>query len=192
MNKFLCRYLVEMLLQFREVSEDEKSIYLYGTQILLEKVENLLCIFFFIIIYRSWIEGILFIFIYTVLRKEGGGYHAKTPMKCVLCTIIITNLFFLFLEFSLLKIESMPLFVLLLFLIYIIAPVDSFNNPLNGNYKKNKLLVILIMLACAYAFFLIENEKIANAIFMIVCIYITMLIMGIKDSPRYRRSNKLD
>ena len=48
------------------------------------------------------------------------------------------------------------------------------------------------MLACAYAFFLIENEKIANAIFMIVCIYITMLIMGIKDSPRYRRSNKLD
>lgn len=86
----------------------------------------------------------------------------------------------------------MPLFVLLLFLIYIIAPVDSFNNPLNGNYKKNKLLVILIMLACAYAFFLIENEKIANAIFMIVCIYITMLIMGIKDSPRYRRSNKLD
>ena len=66
MNKFLCRYLVEMLLQFREVSEDEKSIYLYGTQILLEKVENLLCIFFFIIIYRSWIEGILFIVIYTV------------------------------------------------------------------------------------------------------------------------------
>lgn len=77
MNKFLCRYLVEMLLQFREVSEDEKSIYLYGTQILLEKVENLLCIFFFIIIYRSWIEGILFIVIYTVLRKEGGDITPK-------------------------------------------------------------------------------------------------------------------
>ena len=81
MNKFLCRYLVEMLLQFREVSEDEKSIYLYGTQILLKKVENLLCIFFFIIIYRSWIEGILFIVIYTVLRKEGGGISRQNPYE---------------------------------------------------------------------------------------------------------------
>ena len=76
--------------------------------------------------------------------------------------------------------------------IYIIAPVDCRNNPLIGKPKKNYLFVILMIILCVYWGMIMINKEFAKAIFYIVNIYLVVLILGIKDSPRYRCRRKND
>lgn len=49
MNNLICQQLFLLLLKYGKVSKEEKDIYLYGIEIILEKAENLF--FVFIIIY---------------------------------------------------------------------------------------------------------------------------------------------
>lgn len=80
-------------------------------------------------------------FSYIAIRKFAGGYHAKTPARCYLCSLLIsiiilsaiklfccTNIYILTL---LIVIE-----ILCVILISRIAPLDSDNNPLNSKEKK--------------------------------------------------------
>lgn len=192
MNDSICKYLFFLLLKYGKVSEEKKDIYLYGIEILLEKAENLFFIFIITLIYRRWIEGILFVVIYSILRKTGGGYHSKTSSGCILFTIAIVNIFFLLLHTTIL-IPLMRLFMILFAAcIYIIAPVDCYNNPLDGPISKKNLLLTLIIVICIFGIMSVLSKDIAKAIYYIVNIYLVVLIMGIKDSPRYRERKKND
>ena len=72
MNNLICQQLFLLLLKYGKVSKEEKDIYLYGIEIILEKAENLFFVFIIIYMYKKWIEGLLFIAIYSILRKTGG------------------------------------------------------------------------------------------------------------------------
>ena len=66
---------------------------------------------------------------------------------------------------------------------------------LNSNFqklKKNYLFVILMIILCVYWGMIMINKEFAKAIFYIVNIYLVVLILGIKDSPRYRCRRKND
>lgn len=159
MNNLICQQLFLLLLKYGKVSKEEKDIYLYGIEIILEKAENLFFVFIIIYMYKKWIEGLLFIAIYSILRKTGGGYHAKTSGGCILFTIAIVNVFFQLLYSTLFKPE-MELFMLFsLSFIYIIAPVDCRNNPLIGKPKKNYLFVILMIILCVYWGMIMINKE---------------------------------
>lgn len=185
MNKLICKRLFLLLIKYGKVSEKEKDIYLYGIEILLEKAENLFFIFLIIFMYKKWIEGILFIVIYSVLRKEGGGYHARTSGGCILFTIVIVNIFFQLLYITLFKPEMGLIMLFSSSCIFIVAPVDCCINPLIVEPKKKYLLVTLIIIICVYGVMTMINKDLAKAIFYIVNIYLAVLILGIKDSPRY-------
>ena len=178
MNNLICQQLFLLLLKYGKVSKEEKDIYLYGIEIILEKAENLFFVFIIIYMYKKWIEGLLFIAIYSILRKTGGGYHAKTSGGCILFTIAIVNVFFQLLYSTLFKPE-MELFMLFsLSFIYIIAPVDCRNNPLIGKPKKNYLFVILMIILCVYWGMIMINKEFAKAIFYIVNIYLLFFGVG--------------
>ena len=45
MNNLICQQLFLLLLKYGKVSKEEKDIYLYGIEIILEKAENLFFVF---------------------------------------------------------------------------------------------------------------------------------------------------
>ena len=68
-------------------SEDDKAVYKYGLQILYLYIIDLFVIFSLAAIFGRLYETIIMTFIFALLQVFGGGYHAKTPLKCLLTMI---------------------------------------------------------------------------------------------------------
>lgn len=71
------------------IKDEDKEIYAYGLHqgllILLNIATTILIGFMF----RAVWESILFMIVYTPLRTYGGGYHAKSEVRCYLFSIVL-------------------------------------------------------------------------------------------------------
>ena len=124
-----------------EERKDNYELYEYAVYIILSSVFHIATIIVLGLCFNLLVESLVLYFSYIAIRKFAGGYHAKTPARCYLCSLLIsiiilsaiklfccTNIYILTL---LIVIE-----ILCVILISRIAPLDSDNNPLNSKEKK--------------------------------------------------------
>jgi len=69
-------------------SEDDRAVYKYGLQILYYYITDLTVIFSLAFLFGKLYETIIMVFIFGLFQVFGGGYHAKTPLKCLTAMII--------------------------------------------------------------------------------------------------------
>lgn len=69
------------------IPAQEREIYEYGFALLIADFINFFAIFIVGILCQQTWETILYIIIFVGLRSVCGGYHAKTHLKCHICTI---------------------------------------------------------------------------------------------------------
>ncbi|MCL2815955.1 MAG: accessory gene regulator B family protein [Oscillospiraceae bacterium] len=63
-------------------TENDKSIYRYGLQILYAYIVNITVIFAISALCGKLYESAVMVFLFAVFQVFGGGYHAKTKLKC--------------------------------------------------------------------------------------------------------------
>lgn len=149
---------------------EEKEIIIYGLKIM---GSNFLTIFLIIILslYIKQFEiSIIYLSVLILLRRNTGGYHAKTYMGCLLTTV--TG--FVMIAFLNNKLnQDFKIIIGTSFLIYSILKIYITRPQVNknkfvkeetivkSNKRKNKWLIIFALLSCI-SYILVEINIIAN------------------------------
>lgn len=149
----------------------ERDVFEYGFEYFFSYLVYFLIVIPVSILTDSFIEIILFIILYTPIRKNIGGLHLKKQYHCLTLSIIIT----LFIPF-LTKHIFLNIYLLLIpmilntFLYIKFVPVDCKEKKLSQleiKYYKNKSLILHLIYFTLYTFSFFYN---INLIFQVICI----------------------
>jgi accessory gene regulator B len=124
-------------------TDDDRAVYKYGLQILYYYIIDLTVIFSLAAIFNKLYETAIMTFIFGLLQVFGGGYHAKTPLKCLLTMIIgavVGNaLVTLMVDQPIFNIITT---VVLSSSILILTPVTNEKHPIGKKIKRRSKLII--------------------------------------------------
>lgn len=154
---------VARILYKDEKHTDNYELYEYAIYIILSSAFHMATVIVLGLVFNLLTESLVFYLSFIVIRKFAGGYHAKTPVRCYLFSFA-SNIIILCLVKWLSSINTLFIFIFIIFellcvvLILLISPLDTENNPLNGQEKKmyrmlTSIITILIFIISSLCFF---------------------------------------
>lgn len=148
----MSKHITQKLIDYDIINFDDFEVYLYGLQLLLTTVFEIVGIFI-LGFYLGWVKEVaIFLIVFGLLRTQAGGYHANSVLSCFvftslftfICIVIVKNVY---ISNSLVFISLILLISILLVFKY--APKDTPNKPLSKKeyekYKKNSRLLVLLL-----------------------------------------------
>lgn len=138
--------VVNILLKNKIINEDEKSIYEYGCFVILFNLICMLSVIIIGILLNELKTSFIFIIAFLPIRVLSGGFHLKSPLKCLLffstCYFILLNLY--------IKFNSLNnYFILSILAIYFIFILLEYIN------KPKILIPLIIIIIIEYAIFIL-------------------------------------
>lgn len=131
------------------IKEEDAGIYIYGINQILVSVLNVSSALIIGLIFGVFFEIAVFMAAYIPLRSFAGGYHAKTPLRCYIFSVIMLIVvsigmkYFYMTEWVYYVVLAAAAAVVL-----ILSPVEDRNKPLDETeHKVYKRRTILIMAA---------------------------------------------
>lgn len=124
------------------------EVYLYGFESIISLILNTASILLIGLLFDRFMHTVVFLLCYYPLRQFTGGYHADTYEKCFF-TFVIIFMATILISNNLIYVGLKPLIILFSVLnwisIYLLSPVQHFNNPLDDTervkYKKKARLI---------------------------------------------------
>lgn len=175
------KYLRKVI-QNEIMSEEEKIIVGYGLQSLIDNVISICIVMIVAFICGNVIEGIMFYFFSLPLRRNVGGYHADTRMRCFLISTIILVGIWRFCDF----VYDLKSYFIILFLsdaiILKLAPVENLNKDLQSEekiiYKRRIFIFVLIENFIFISWAILGNNVIIKSIFMSLLMVAILTVLG--------------
>lgn len=142
--------IVSILHRNSIVKDEDIDVVRYGIEIVLLKILFFLTILLIGIITNNVVNILIFMLFYKPLRTYAGGYHAKTRIGCYIISVLM-----LFLMLISVKLVSMfdsltnAVYVIAVIsgvIIWILAPVETSNKPLDTAEKNRYKLISRIIL----------------------------------------------
>lgn len=156
----ISKKIVDRLLDKGAIHQDDYEIYLFGMEQLLTTILDVLSAIVIGILFGRVLQTIIFVISFMVIRSYAGGYHAATPLRCYVLTILTVIL-----ALSAMKYMEWHIFYLLGILmvssvvILILAPVDTENKRIDDvefiHYRRKTVIVwgIETFIALLFALF---------------------------------------
>lgn len=176
--------LTESWCQKNIIPYEMKEIYRYGLEVLISNVLSSLTMLIVGILFFDIFSTVVFLLIFILLRSYCGGYHADTYLKC----FITTNITYLF-TMSCACFLSVNLFTVVLTmligvpLLYLRAPVENINKPLDTmekrKYKRISLIIFLILIAISICLCITGMHRICSAIIYTLVSTLILIPVGI-------------
>lgn len=148
LNNFSNR-IIKALSKSGLIAEKDEEIYLFGIETALLKLIHFSTMLIIGLCAGMLLETFVFIASYSTLRVYAGGYHAKTRLRCYGISWLLILFVLLFTKFCPNQIAfivsilvSLPSYII----IFLLAPVDNINKPLDDleiHYYKIKTRIIL-------------------------------------------------
>lgn len=155
-----------------ETDTDALELYEYAIYVVLSSIFHIATIIALGVFFNMIIESVGFYFSFISIRKFAGGYHAKTPTRCYLFSIVSSIVSFYLIIFieniygGVIIMIMIELFCIIF--IFMISPLDSDNNPLNRNekkvYRKKASIISINVFLLSLFFAILEYKKIGIAI----------------------------
>ena len=144
--------LTDKLLSKGSITEDERELYIYGFFMLLSHLMYLVLACIFGLLFKCFIESIVYYVAFQFIRKYAGGYHAATETRCeILSTLsIIVSIGIIKLS----KIYDIKIIFLLvtlisMVLIFCLCPLDTPEKPLSKKefkyFRKISWIILLVI-----------------------------------------------
>lgn len=174
---FLCK---------NEGQNDNFDLYEYAVYVILSSAFHIATIIALGLCFNLLAESLVFYFSFIAIRKFAGGYHAKTPTRCYLFSVISSIIMLCLIKFVN-SVSSIFTYLLIIFeflcivMIISISPLDTENNLLNRHEKKwykilsalISALIFIISLLCV----LTEHRKIGSSMICGVIMSTLVLLM---------------
>ena len=187
----ISNYVTDTLIQGDIIKEEERNLYLYCVEGLVETVGNLFFTVLLGILFGKLIDTIIFLLIFVPVRSLAGGYHAKNGSVCFgvsillfLSVILMAGYFQNFFEI----IWSVKQYILSCLCILFFAPVDCINKRLNSEKKKQLriwilglLIVISMLYLCMFLYYKWEYCFVISNCMVLIA---TLLAIGYLENMR--------
>lgn len=178
--------IVDILEYNRIITNKQKDIYQYGTEIFLSSMATCLITLILGLIFHALFAALIYFCIFVLLRSFCGGYHAKTYFHCNLIFIVVTtNILFLFkfmpIQYFALPYIGITVFSLLITIIY--APVENINKPITIQKQAvyRKICIILMCILFLLSYFLIFKFNNSYGILIDATIFAVAISMFVTD-----------
>ena len=131
------------------IKEDDADVYIYGINQIMSYVFNVSSSLIIGLIFGVTFEIIIFMAAYIPLRMFAGGYHAKTPLRCYIFSVIMLIIVSIGMKY-LCPADWVYYAVLAVSVVVILAlsPVEDKNKPLDEIeyrvYKKRTMLIAAV------------------------------------------------
>ena len=129
--------ITENMVKHSTVSPEDKELYLFGVQQGLSILLNIATTVAVGLAFGVFWQLLLFMGGYIPLRSFAGGYHAKTPLRCYVLSILILVAVALMTKYVVLHIfVQVGLLLSASVIIIALSPVGNDNKPLDELEKK--------------------------------------------------------
>lgn len=175
--------VVDALIGNREMSSQQRTIYVFGLHQLGVTVLNLVVALFIAALFGMVFQMIVFLVAYIPLRQVAGGYHAKTEVRCFFTSVIMEIAALSVIRFCAPYTTAciLTLFAAGLFILFI-APVDNQNHRLDDDekivYQQRTILLVMVSWTVAVALIAVGNSKIMMSIAVALFFLAIMLGLG--------------
>ena len=165
------------------LEEKDRRLYEYAYGVLLGRVVIYLIIVILGIITGNWMEMIVFLLPFTVLRQYAGGIHLEKAGGCMAVSGILVLLCSLYLASAPAVIWQMRIiWFVAVGVIFIMAPVDASSKKLDAKEKKvygmRARVILVIECTIAGVFSVIGYSLIVNGIMVAHIVLASGLILG--------------
>lgn len=82
------RFLTNKLIQKGHITEEDRDIYEYGLDIMIYTIWSTAVLLLIGLLLREFIPAAILVFGFYTFQTTGGGYHAKTHLRCFLTMVI--------------------------------------------------------------------------------------------------------
>lgn len=159
MAEYMTRILIESLFSYGLIKENDKEIYHYSAQVLIEKIIGLSVILVFSIIWGIVLETILFLFCFSGIRKHTGGFHANAFWECFISSVGV-YIIYVKVIYPILANNINANMLFLVVAVIIIGGIGSINHPNMGWSKKEhndskmiSRIMVVIEVSCIIIFY---------------------------------------
>lgn len=142
--------LVDFLISNNAIMESEREFFLYGCKQFIFLMTFIISTLIIGAMFDLLPQTLLFISSYSLLRSYAGGWHFRSPSRCLFSSIAIVPIFLVFSTFT------SAVFLLLLIgsstIVFLLSPIDDPNKRLDAMeimiYRlRARICVILIFLS---------------------------------------------
>lgn len=187
LNRIASKITVKMIRQ-GIFTEEMYDIYVYGFQLVLSFLLSVAVMLLIGVATNRVLNAILFLVVFVALRSFTGGYHANTYGVCFLVTISVFVITLLLSEY--ISIHWFSYFLLIIVglpILYIWAPVEHHNKPLDNDDKARcKMISIILFLSFNIVgmFFTIVNASLGAVMFFTLVTDLFLLFVKSKEGGR--------
>ena len=174
--------ITEAMIQNHAIKEDDRELYRYGVQQCLLAILNICTYILIGVVCKVFWQSVVFIIAYIPLRHYAGGFHAKTPVRCYLYSIVLITAAFLAIRFIPWTNLICGLILLLnLICVLILSPVESANKRLDSIekrvYRKRSYLIAASEISIAFVCMVIGQSCFAIS-FAVETLLISVMLIG--------------
>lgn len=178
--------LLEQMVKWDIIRSEDKEIYRFGLEGLLLKSVHYMSYLFIAVLFREMVSFLLFFTAFLLLRKNAGGYHAKTRRCCYIisCATVICVLTAIQMisKWTNAAIIAVGLILAADMIVCMEAPVVNKNRLLDEEEKKYFRKRCLGLLAVVNVFFWLLNmlgkKTCVLAIMLAVVCEAMLLLLG--------------
>lgn len=180
--------------QNKETIKQEIDIYRYGLEVFILNFLNIISILLLGYLSNTFLEALIFLITFIILRQLTGGFHFKSYILCNFSFICMYLLFLLFYYLRIWELIQNIYFIIinscLIYIMYM-TPIENVNKPLSKNKLKilkiKKFYISLIFL-CVYM--ILKPLIIMNA--MAYAIILDVLLIIIEKVKEVLKDEKIN
>ncbi len=146
------------------VKEEDAEVYIYGINQILAYVLNASSSLIIGLIFGVTFEIVIFMAAYIPLRSFAGGYHAKTPLRCYVFSVIMLVIVSICIRcLSLTEWVYYAVLAVSVFVILVLSPVEDKNKPLDEVehkvYKKRTMLIAAVEVVICFSLWMMKLHR---------------------------------
>lgn len=125
----------------KEDTDEMRELYEYAIYILLSGLFHLCSVVALGLCFNMVLESLIFYCSFILIRKFAGGYHAKTPTRCYMFSVVSSIVAVYLIKYisysnSICYYIFVIIEILCVMFIMVKSPLDNDNKPLNDKEKK--------------------------------------------------------
>jgi len=165
------------------VADQDKKLYLFGIQQGLTNILNLVTTVIIGLVLGVLWQMLLFMAAYIPLRSFAGGYHAKTPLRCYILSVLLLTAIALAIKYVDLHIYfQLGLLISASITVFLLSPVGNENKPLDELekkiYKRKTIVICISEISTAIVLLCLNFTVLAVSMIWAVVVCAGMLILG--------------
>lgn len=183
MSKSVLERIVEKWTKLGIVDSEDAQIYIYGLNQIMWKVINIITAIIIGIIFDMIWQIVIFELAYIPLRTYAGGFHARTPGKCYLYSVVMIIIATLLLKIPYWSFLGCKLLVFSASMVIMwLSPVADKNKPISETerkvYGRRTRLIVMVLVVTEVVFECFGKLSVCACISLAVVLLAGMLILA--------------